>query len=120
MKPFKSASYFIAFACNAKSFAVVKLSFSLLQIWKDWQNLFRYFLFSIAALVGCAHYRTYQYWMANSYVSVLKFRVLEHVYHVLKINESRFISLFVVRRCRGGSRTAATSKVELFVIIVNG
>ena len=42
------------------------------------------------------------------------------VYHVLKINESRFISLFVVRRCRGGSRTAATSKVELFVIIVNG
>ena len=33
---------------------------------------------------------------------------------------AKFISALTVKNVRGGSRTATTSKMELFVIIVNG
>ena len=37
-----------------------------------------------------------------------------------QVNDGWSMALVIVAKFRGGSRTAATSKMELFVIIVNG
>ena len=46
--------------------------------------------------------------------------MIEHLYTMIIVITNNFISLKTSFLWRGGSRTAATSKMECFVIIVNG
>ena len=68
-------------------------------------------------MLTCAYSIWIKYWCTSSIIITLKLNMATNQVHYLL---TQIVWCMKLKQNRGGSRTAATSKMELFVIIVNG